>query len=179
MNLAELFEKRRSIRAYDADKKVTKEQVEELIAAAGQAPSWKNSQTGRYYVIMSEEMLDKFKAGCLAEFNAKNCADAPVLIVTTFVKNRAGFTREGVAENNMGNCWGAYDLGLQNENLVLKASEMGMDTLIMGIRYEDKIREILEIPETEEIAAVISLGYRVSDPVAPKRKEVSEIAKFF
>lgn len=179
MEFCELLEKRRSIRAYEPDKKVSKETVEELIKAAGKAPSWKNSQTGRYYVVMSDAMLAEIKAECLAEFNARNCAGAPVLIVTTFVKGVSGFQSDGTPVNNLGEGWGAYDLGLQNANLVLKASELGLDTLIMGIRDENKIREKLDIPENEEIAAVISVGYRAADPTAPKRKDVAEIAKFF
>ncbi|MGN0165569.1 MAG: nitroreductase family protein [Lachnospiraceae bacterium] len=179
MSLSELFEKRRSIRAYDTDKKVSREQVEKIICAAGQAPTWKNSQTGRYYVVMSEEMLKKVKESCLPEFNRKNCFDAPVLIITTFVKGISGFDKDGQPTNNLGNGWGAYDLGLQNENLVLAAAEMGLDTLIMGIRYESEIRKLLDIPETEEVVAVISLGYRATEPKKPVRKELKEIAKFF
>ena len=45
MEFQEILDSRRSIRSYDAAKKVTKEQVEELIEAALQAPSWKNSES--------------------------------------------------------------------------------------------------------------------------------------
>ena len=38
-----------------------------------------------------------------------------------------------------------YDLGLQNENLVLKAWELGYGTVIMGLRTGDKLREILSL----------------------------------
>lgn len=44
---------RRSLRAYEEGKTVEKAQIEELIRFAQMAPSWKNSQTGRYYVVMS------------------------------------------------------------------------------------------------------------------------------
>ena len=40
---------RRSLRAYEEGKTVEKAQIEELIRFAQMAPSWKNSQTGRYY----------------------------------------------------------------------------------------------------------------------------------
>ena len=50
-----------------------------------------------------------------------------------------------------GNGWGYYDLGLQNENLILKAKELGLDTLIMGIRDAEKIHEMFQIPETEQV----------------------------
>lgn len=178
MDFTELLNKRRSIRAYEP-KPVSKETVEEIIKAAGKAPSWKNSQTGRYYVVMSETALEEIKTECLPQFNAKNCADAQVLIVTTFVKGIAGFNGDGEPVNNLGEGWGAYDLGLQNENLVLKAAELGLGTLIMGIRDNVKLKERLGIPENEEVAAVISLGYPAVSPSEPKRKEVSEIAKFF
>lgn len=150
MEFTNLIEKRRSIRSYDASKKVTQEQIKELIEAAIQAPSWKNSQTARYYCITSDEMTAKFRSECLPEYNAKNCENAAI-VVTTFVSNRAGFNREGAADNECGNGWGYYDLGLHNANFVLKATDMGLGTLIMGLRDADKIREILDIPATETI----------------------------
>ena len=42
MELQAVMEKRRSIRNYNPERKVTKEQLEELIKAASYAPSWKN-----------------------------------------------------------------------------------------------------------------------------------------
>ena len=33
-------------------------QIEQMIEAAIQAPTWKNSQTGRYHVVMSQPLLD-------------------------------------------------------------------------------------------------------------------------
>ena len=48
MELQNVLNNRRSMRNYDAAKKVTKEQVETIINAAILAPSWKNLQTSRY-----------------------------------------------------------------------------------------------------------------------------------
>ena len=45
MEFQKLIEARRSIRSYDDTKKVTEEQIRQLVEAAIQAPSWKNSQT--------------------------------------------------------------------------------------------------------------------------------------
>lgn len=74
---------------------------------------------------------------------------------------------------------GYYDCGLHNENLVLKATDLGLDTLIMGIRDAKKLAEILNISESEQIVSVISVGYRAIEPQKPKRKSVEEIAKFY
>lgn len=178
MELNQVLKERRSVRSYDATKKITAEMVKEIIEAAILAPSWKNSQTARYYAILSDEMLERFKKECLPEFNAKNTAGASI-IVTTFVHNRSGFERDGSPTNEVGNGWGYYDLGLHNENFLLKAKDMGLDTLVMGIRDEKKIRELLSIPEAETIVAVIALGYGTTNPDKPKRKTADDILKIY
>ena len=76
MEFSQLIEERRSIRHYDESKKVTKEQIEEMVQAAIQAPSWKNSQTARYYAVLSEDKLAELSEKGLPEFNAKNSAGA-------------------------------------------------------------------------------------------------------
>lgn len=179
MEFQKLIENRRTVRKYSADSKVTEEQIEELIHAAQEAPSWKNSQTGRYYCVMSDDLTEKIRQNCLPGANNAVKSEHAALIVTAFVHNRAGFQPDGMPDNELGNGWGCYDLGLQNENLVLKAAEMGLGTLIMGIRDADKIRELLEIPETETIVSVIAVGVPAEEPARPKRRELDTISKFF
>lgn len=177
MELQKVIEERRSMRAYDAGKTVSKEQVEELVKAATYAPSWKNSETARYYCVMQDNN-EVFASQCLPQFNANNSKGA-ALVVTTFVTNHSGYENDGLTPTNeCGNGWGYYDLGLHNEIFVLKAKEMGLDTLIMGIRDADSIREFCDIPENEQIVAVIALGYGAKEAKMPPRKGVSEILKF-
>lgn len=177
MEFQNLIEKRRSVRKYVERNTVTKDEILSMIKAAQEAPSWKNSQTGRYYCIMDEKNVEQFRRECLPEMNAGKCENA-VLIISTFVHDRAGFQKDGTADNELGNGWGCYDLGLQNENLVLKAAELGYGSLIMGIRDADKIRGFLEIPQEETVVAVIAVGVPGEQPDRPKRKEVEEIVKF-
>ncbi len=179
MELMQAVQTRRSIRSYQENATVTADQVKELIACAIEAPSWKNSQTGRYYVILTPDKIEEIAKECLPEFNANNCKNAKALIVTAFETKRAGFTRDGVAENELGDEWGAYDLGLQNENLILRARDMSLDTLIMGIRDGEKLRAMLSIPDSQRVVSVISVGVRASDPEKPKRKTADDITKFF
>lgn len=179
MEYSQLIEERRSMRSYDGEKKVTEEQIKELIEAALQAPTWKNTETGRYYCVMSEEVKERFVKECLPEGNAKKSAGA-TLIVTTFVKNLSGHdAATGTPDNECGNGWGFYDLGLQNENLVLKAKDMGLDTLIMGIRDGEKIRSLLSIPENEIVVSVIAVGYGNMEAKKPGRKALDEVLKFY
>ena len=178
MEFQSLLEERKSMRGYDSSKKVTKEQIETIISAAMLAPSWKNQQTSRYYCVISDDKVKELSARCLPEFNQKN-SNGAALVVTTFVKGIVGFnTSTGETINECVDGWGYYDLGLHNENFILKAKELGLDTLIMGIREESVIRKFLDIPETEQIVAVIAVGYGNRDMTRPQRKSVEEIAKF-
>ena len=59
MEFQKLIEERRTIRKYSPESRITKEDLLAVIRAAQEAPSWKNSQTGRYYCVMSEEMVEK------------------------------------------------------------------------------------------------------------------------
>ena len=177
MELQNALETRRSIRKYQA-KPVEPEKIRQMIQAAILAPSWKNSQVTRYYVAQSEEALQKVREA-LPEFNRNNTKDAPVLIVSTIVKGRSGYNVDGTASNELEDGWGCYDCGMQNMNLLLKATELGLGTLVIGIRDAGKLKELFEIPEEEIVVSVIGVGYADVDPEMPKRKSVDETAKFY
>lgn len=117
-------------------------------------------------------------AGGSTFFRPSDLQPEATLIVTTFVKDEVGFSNS-VAVNEVGNGWGAYDLGLFSAYLILAARDLGYDSLIMGIRDAGIIREKLCIPESEEIMSVIAIGKRSVEPSSRPRKDLSEIVKFF
>jgi nitroreductase len=172
----EVLTTRRSVRSYDGTKKISEGEVRELLKAVQEAPSWANQQPTKYYVAMSDEKLAAVQD--LVGGNKDRIKEAPVLIVSTFEKGKSGFFK-GEQTNEVGDGWGAYDNGLSNCYLILKARAMGFDTLIMGMRDADKLRELFSIPSDETIMAVISLGYRAEEPNRPERRPLDEIVKFF
>ena len=176
MELTQCINERRSIRDYQR-KEVSRETILTLIDAATKAPSWKNSQVSRYYVTDTLEKTKEF-IPCMAEFNQKRIANAPCVIVSTIVKGISGFESDGSYTTHLKDGWQYFDNGLQAQNLCLKAYELGLGTLIMGIYHEDKTREFFQIPETEEILAVIAVGYPNISPEMPKRKTPEEITFF-
>lgn len=50
---------------------------------------------------------------------------------------------------------------------------------MIGIRDQDKIRELLDISEDEIIVSVIAVGYGTEKGTMPKRKLIDEIARFY
>ncbi len=177
MDFSTLVEERRSIRAYQPGNKLSSSTLDEILKTVLQAPSWKNSQTGRYYIAAEEDAIDKVRSA-LPGFNQKSTENALAYIITTYEKGQAGFT-EGNADNELGDKWGAYDLGLQNAYLILKAKELGLDSLIMGLRDSTALREYFAIPDSQEVGPVIALGYRKGEAVLRRRKSTEEISKVF
>ena len=175
MEFIDLIHARRSVRSYSAG--ISREDLATLLTRAQQAPSWKNLQASRCYAVQSPEVLAALRAQGLPDFNQNSSAGA-ALVVTTFVRDVVGFT-QGQPDNEVGNGWGAYDLGLRDAYLVLAAADMGYDTLIMGIRDADAIRRLLNIPENEAIMSVIAVGKREKAPAARPRKPLDEVTRFF
>ena len=175
MELTKCMEERRSIRRYKKQP-VDRDLIKQLIEAAILAPSWKNSQVSRYYAVDGDQK-DQFMA-CLPEFNQNNSKDASTIIVSTVVNGRSGFERDGSYTTHLKDGFQYFDNGLQVQNLCLKAYELGLGTLIMGIYDEQKIREFLSIPEDEAVVAVIAVGYPDIEPAMPKRKSVEDILIF-
>lgn len=174
MELDEVLNKRKSIRRQYLSKEVDDNVVRQVIEAAILAPSWKNSQVTRYYIAKSKEALQQVK-NALPEFNQENVGQAPVLIVSTIVLNRSGYNKDGTPTNELGNGWGYYDCGMHNMNLLLKATELGLSTLVMGIRDEQKIKEIFAVPDNQSVVSVIALGYSDMEIERPQRKTFEDI----
>ncbi len=175
-SLDEVFASRRSIRAYEPGRTISEAQIRELFAATQNAPSWANMQPSKYYVALSQEKHDAVLE--MIGGNKDRVVNACAFIVSTFEKGKSGFFR-GMPANDAGDFWGAYDNGLSNAYLVLKARAMGFDTLIMGMREADKLRELFKIPEEEAVMAVIALGYRAQEPSTPAHRPLDEVVTFF
>ena len=172
----EVLTSRRSIRSYDATKKISEAEVRQLLTAVQEAPSWANQQPTKYYVAITPEKLAAVQD--LVGGNKPRIKDAPVLIVSTFEKSKSGFF-QGRPANDAGEYWGAYDNGLSNCYLVLQARAMGFDTLIMGMRDADKLRQLFSIPDSEQVMAVIALGYRKGEPRQPQHRRLDDIVTFY
>ena len=57
----------------------------------------------------------------------------------------------------------------------LPHGERGVGTVITGYFDEEKIIDLLHIPENQKVGRVIGLGYPDEEPAAPKRKSVEEL----
>lgn len=175
MEFNELILKRRSVRNF-IKKEIDDNIILEAINDSTNCPSWKNSQVSRFYLIKNEETINKINCA-LPSFNQESSKNTK-LVITTFINNRSGFNKEtGLAESELGNNFGLYDLGLNNAYFILALKNRGLDSLIMGIINEELLRKICNIPTSETIVSVIAVGYSEIDPIRPKKKNSNDITK--
>ena len=176
MEFTEVLQNRRSIRKYTSQP-VTQEQIQEIIELSRFAPTWKNSQTAKYYVILNQELKNQIAEQGTCDFskNKLNIQSAPCLVVLATVDGISGYNTDGSFTTSKGTHWQSFDAGIACQTFCLTAYEKGLGTLIMGIYDEPKIKNLLNLPENESISALIAVGYEESHPNAPKRKELKEI----
>ena len=177
MEIKECIKGRRSVRKY-AYEKIERNVIEEIVKAAQYAPSWKNSQTPRFYVALSDEARAAIK-DCLPGFNSERTEGVGAYIVTSFKKGLSGCNSQGEYISHLGNGYECFDHGLAVENMVLYAHSLGYSTLIMGLFDEARLRIVLDIPSDEDLVVVVAIGKRDIDPQRPERLSTEEILKVF
>lgn len=179
MEALKCIETRRSIRKFKADQ-VAHETMQEIVAAAAFAPSWKNTQVTRYVVVESAEMKAKIAAEATLGFeHNKGIIDAaPALVVVTMLHGRSGFERDGSFSTSKEDRWEVFDAGLATQTFCLAAHDKGVGSVILGIFDESKVAEIISLDEGQKVAALVAVGYADEEPAAPKRKSAEDLMKF-
>ena len=175
MKFSELIEARRSVRKY-AQATISKDEMAKIVEEALNAPSWKNTETTRYYAAIGDDAKAKIWSEALPGFNATSSENAAALVAVTFVPGQSGYMGDTPA-NELGEMWGAYDCGLASSYFILAAKNHGWDTLIMGIRDTAKVKAIFGIPEKEILTSVIAVGKGAQPYFKNPRKPVAEVLK--
>ncbi len=178
MTAKECIKGRRSIRRFK-DQPIDHALLSEIIETASYAPSWKHTQITRY-IAVSGELKNKIASQCTSAYpkNGEIIAQAPMLIVVTYIKGRSGFERDGSYSTAKEGSWQMFDAGIAAQTFCLAAYEQGIGSVIMGIFDEAEAASLLELPEEREIVALIPIGYPDEEPVAPRRKPVDDLLAF-
>lgn len=176
MEALECIKTRRSVRKF-TDQPVTREELEQVVAAAAYAPSWKNTQTSRYIVVTDKEKKQRLADDCMMDFafNQKTASGAPAMVVLTMITGRSGYERDGSFSTSQGTHWQSFDAGVAAQTFCLAAHALGLGTVIMGVFDEDKVKQVVTIPEGQKVAALIAIGHPAEEPMCPKRKDVETL----
>ncbi|UCD04567.1 MAG: nitroreductase family protein [Candidatus Woesearchaeota archaeon] len=168
MKVKEAIEKRRSIRAY-TDRTIDKETINELLQAARLGPSAYNAQPWKFMIINQKETISKLKENNV--FVQDFVYTAPLIIICCVSDEYPERAKEYVNTGKLS----FGDMGLSSQNLVLRATELGIGSCYIGLLDRAKIKTILDIPQNYDVTYAIVLGYPAEDPDPKPRKELKDI----
>ena len=146
MELFELAKARYSVRKF-ADKPVEEEKLQKVLAAGALAPTAKNQQPQKIYVLESAEAIEKIRGITRCAFNA------PVVLLVCGCKDQAWvnpFNDRSSAE---------MDCSIVTTQMMLQAQELGLGTCWVCWFDTALTKQTFNIPENEEVFALLPLGY--------------------
>ncbi len=180
MEAIEMIKERRSVRKYK-EQKVDRELIKEIIDISRWAPSWANFQVARYTVVDNAEMIEQiYERGVNGfTYNMKTLKNTKGLIVLSYIKGKSGTYEKNVYATSKDNAWEMFDAGIACQTLCLAAHAKGVGTCIFGIIDDAAISEIVGLPETETVAAIITYGFEEGGhPQPTDRKALEQIMRF-
>lgn len=163
MDVFEAISKRRSIRKYK-NELVDDEKLENILECARIAPSAANRQEWKFIVVKSKETREKLVEAANGQ---KFVGEAPITIVAC--------STESKRKMPCGQFAYTVDISIAVSFMILEATEQGLGTCWLGAYDEEKVRNILQIPENIRVPAMFTLGYADEEPHQRPRKHLSEI----
>lgn len=179
MNVKEAIEKRRAYRSLDQIE-ISEELIKDLFNSAILAPSCFNNQPERFIFVKNKEKLNElFEA--LSKNNDWVKFSSMILVV---------YSKKELDCDIKGREYYLFDTGLAIGFLLLRATELGLVAHPIAGYDEDKVKDILGIPneytvitlvvfgkKREEIRDILTDKQKSQELERPARKNFDEIAK--
>ena len=169
MEFKEVIKNRYSCKKY-SDKPVEEGKLQAILEAGRLAPTAKNLQEQRVYVLKSEEALAKIDKVTPCRYGA------PMVLVVAFDRTNV-YTYPGAKRTS-----GVEDATIVATHMILAAADEGVDSCWLNRLDPDELARELGLPENEEILMVMDLGYAAegAGPLANhfSRKSLSETVSY-
>ncbi len=169
MEFTQLIKERYSCKKFDG-KPVDREQLNKILEAGRLAPTAKNLQEQRIYIVESEEGLAKIDAATPCRYGASTVA------VVAFNKNNV-FVYPGEKRDS-----GVEDATIVATHMLLAAKNAGVDSCWINFFDPEVMAKSLGLPEEEEVLMLLDLGYAAEGakplPNHDQRKAIEETVSF-
>ena len=169
MEFKEVVRNRYSCKKF-SDRQVSADQLNAVLEAGRLAPTAKNLQEQRVYVLQSAEALARIDAATPCRYGA------PTVLVVAFDRNNV-FTCPGGKRDS-----GVEDATSVATHMILAAADEGVDSCWINFFDPGKLANALGLPENEEVLMVLDLGYAAEGagplPNHSSRKPLSETVSY-
>jgi nitroreductase len=151
---------RRSVRQY-TDEPVDKHDLQTILEAGRWAPSGLNNQPWRFAVVRDPKVKDEIAKQTRYREIIRN---SPV-IIAVFIDNDDSYDRTK-------DCQG---IGACLQNMWLATHALGLGGVWLGeiLKNKERVGDILEVPETYELMAVLAIGHPKHRQQKSDRKSLS------
>ena len=183
MNAIEAIYKRRSVKAYDPEHRLSKEEEQKLFEAMIQAPTSFNIQHWRFVILRDPELRAKIRkelgndqaqmtdASLLVLFTAdiKAWQKSPERYWANAPKEVAELLVGWMGPFHEGREWLQRDeaqrsIGMAMQTLMLAAQELGYQSCPM-IGFEiEKVAELIKLPADYVIGPMVAIGKGIKEP---------------
>lgn len=180
MDFLDIMKQRRSCRAFDPEKTVSREELLKIVEAGRLSPSACNSQPWKFIVVDSPEAKEKL---CDAIVVANGMTGAPwrhqVPAFIIFVEQKAAVKPMVTEYYKDTQRFASGDIGAACMNMCHEAFSLGLDTCIIGMNDQCKMEEYFGIPAGAEVRFVLAIGHGAGNPPVNKvRKPLEEVCAF-
>lgn len=169
MEFNKVIRERYACKKFDG-RRVEQAQLDAILEAGRLAPTAKNLQEQRVYVVQSEAGLAKLDKATPCRYGASTC------LVVAFDRNNV-FTYPGEKRDS-----GVEDATIVATHMLLAAANEGVDSCWINFFDPEILAKELGLPENEEVLMVLDLGYAAegTKPLAThsQRKELSETVAY-
>ncbi len=176
MNFNELVEKRESCRAYSGAP-VDRMQIDTILHAGCNAPSAKNTQPWKFYVVHNEKFDEMCEAVKVLGFN-KFVDKAGALIA--IVADRASVL-DSVLKTITSRDFVENDIGIAVASMTYQAADLGLGSCILGAFSAKDVAKVIGLDEkrAKDVKLILAVGHKENPATREKkRKPASETVVF-
>ena len=163
MSFMELASSRFSVRKF-SDKPIEGEKLEQILQAGRIAPTAKNCQPQRIYLLASEDAMSKINAVCRCIYGAPSC------IVVAHDETRGAKGTEDLQYEGFN--FAEMDATIVCTHMMLEAADLGVGSCWVGAFSRKKVHDILGLPVNEQVCALLPIGY-AAEGVQPSANHYS------
>lgn len=173
----ELVNKRQSTRAFDCERGVDREIIARILDAARLAPSACNAQPWHFVVVDEPVLKNKVADATASKLLQMNhfTKQAPVHIIVVEEKVNISSGFGGLVKNKQ---FAFLDIGIAAAHICLAAEAEDLGSCILGWFAEDKVKKLLNIPDSRRVVLDIVIGYPAQELRKKKRKSMDEVVSF-
>lgn len=180
MPLRDTIFSRRSIKEF-TDREITRDEIEELLEAACQAPNHRHTEPWRFYVLGPEARAGYGRALGLRKakkIDDPEAAQAVIDKVSALHRNLPAMVAVAIVENENPEIreedYAAAYMGVQNLSLLACARGLGSQIMTGAVMNDPNSIEAMGVRDGETVVATVRIGEPASVPEGKARHAASD-----